>query len=60
LFLRIMDLWGKIQTNVFAPYLKKNGVNISVTGSIDSIPQQISYLFNIKYLLTAPFFIYLT
>jgi len=55
-----MDLRGKIQTNVFAPYLKKNGVNISVTGSIDSIPQQISYLFNIKYLLTAPFFIYLT
>jgi len=57
LFLRIMGLWGKIQTNAFAPYLKKNGVIISVIGSIDSTPQLISYLFNIKYRLTAPSFL---
>jgi hypothetical protein len=44
-------------SNAFAPYLKKNGVNISVIGSIDSIPQLISYLLHIKYPLTEPPFL---
>ncbi len=45
---------GEDTNKCFCSIPQKNGVNISVIGYIDSMPQLISYLFNIKYRLTAP------
>ncbi len=48
---------GEDTNKCFCSIPQENGVNISVIGYIDSIPQLISYLFNIKYRLTEPFFL---